>query len=200
MAQSSHQPQQHLLHVYRESTRPLGPALQQRLFAQLEKMLAGADVLLVVDYGNGMCLGRIPSRLFALAKKLGIKTVASTRRNPTLFMGAQGMIVNRRQTAGYGTLEAMRSRLKLGWLMATEGEQGMSLATDDGTLHVDPPHKLPVLDITGAGDTVLGWIAAGWAAGLSWADTLHLANYAAQVSIAVEGTAAPTAEEVAAIL
>lgn len=200
VAQSTHQPQQHLLHVYRETTRPLGPALQQRLLAKLEKALAGADVLLVVDYGNGMCLGKIPTRLFELAKKLGIKIVASTRRNPTLFMGAQGMIVNRRQIAGYGTLEAMRSRLKLEWLMATEGEQGMTLVTDGGTLHVDPPHKLPVLDITGAGDTVLGWIAAGWAAGLSWADTLHLANYAAQVSISVEGTAAPSADEVAAIL
>jgi rfaE bifunctional protein kinase chain/domain len=200
VAQSSHQPQQHLLHVYRESTRPLGPALQQRLFAKLEGMLAGADVLLVVDYGNGMCLGKIPTHLFELAKKMGIKTVANTRRNPTLFMGADGMIVNRRQTAGYGTLEVMRSRLELEWLMATEGEQGMTLVFDGEMLHANPPHKLPVLDITGAGDTVLGWIAAGWAAGLDWADTLHLANHAAQVSIAVEGTAAPTAGEVTAIL
>jgi D-beta-D-heptose 7-phosphate kinase / D-beta-D-heptose 1-phosphate adenosyltransferase len=200
VAQSSHQPQQHLLHVYRESTRPLGSALQQRLFAKLEVMLAGADVLLVVDYGNGMCLGQITTRLFELAKLMGIKTVANTRRNPTLFIGAQGMIVNRRQTRGYGTLEMMRNRLGLGWLMATEGEQGMTLATDGEMLHVDPPHKLPVLDITGAGDTVLSWIAAGWGSGLDWGDTLHLANHAAQVSVAVEGTAAPTAQEVAAIL
>jgi len=200
VAQNSHQPQQHLLHVYRESTRPLGPIVHKRLFDKLEKLLPGADVLLVVDYGNGMSPGKIPTRLFGLTKRLGIKTVASTRRNPTLFMGTQGMIVNRNQTKGYGTVEKMRSRLGLGWLMATDGEQGMTLVIDGETLHADPPHKLPVVDITGAGDTVLAWIAAGWAAGLSWADTLHLANYAAQVSISVEGTAAPTAQEVAAIL
>jgi bifunctional ADP-heptose synthase (sugar kinase/adenylyltransferase) len=159
-----------------------------------------ADVLLLVDYGNGMCLGRLPTMILSHLKKSGIKTVANTRRSPSHFPGAGGMIVNLHQARSYGSPENLMLRLGLEWLVISEGVKGMTLHNSNESLHVDPPGKKAVVDITGAGDTVLAWVTAGWAAGLDWAETMHLANYAAQAAVAVEGTAAPTAEEVASIL
>jgi len=195
VAGSLHQPSQHILHVYRESTCGLGESLRLKLLHALEIHPHDLDLLVITDYGNGMCRGTLSAALIALAKKHGLKTVANTRCGIRPFAGCGGMVINARQALGQSPQQLLR-QMGWEWLLVTAGAKGMNLYQSGTSRQVDPPGKLPLVDITGAGDTVLAWMAAGWAAGLDLDTVLDLANLAAQVSVSQPGTSAPTVDEI----
>ncbi len=85
--------------------------------------------------------------------------------------------------------------LKLEALLVTRGEQGMSLLRADA-----PPEHLgararEVYDVTGAGDTVIGVLAAAIAAGLDFSQATSLANTAAGIVVGKLGAATANVDE-----
>ena len=67
------------------------------------------------------------------------------------------------------------------------------------TLNI-PAHAREVFDVSGAGDTVVAALALALAGKSSWEDAVRLANSAAGIAVTKVGTAAVTADEVAAEL
>ena len=59
--------------------------------------------------------------------------------------------------------------------------------------------KEPV-DVTGAGDTVIGTFALGLASGLTYSESAIIANHAGGIVVMKRGTAAVTSEELLASL
>ena len=82
----------------------------------------------------------------------------------------------------------LREQLKLQALLLTRSEEGMTLFDAQGQLHV-PALAREVFDVTGAGDTVIGTLAAMAAAGLSLRDTVPVANRAGGIVVGKFGTA-----------
>jgi D-beta-D-heptose 7-phosphate kinase/D-beta-D-heptose 1-phosphate adenosyltransferase len=81
-------------------------------------------------------------------------------------------------------------------LLITRGEDGMSLfRRGSPTLHI-PAVERDVYDVTGAGDTVVGTLGLGLAAGLSIEDATRLANHAAGRVIRELGTATTSCAEI----
>jgi ribokinase len=74
-------------------------------------------------------------------------------------------------------------------VVVTVGAAGAVLITGEGMLHVPAPHVDEVCDTTGAGDALVGVLAAQLAAGLPLADATRLAVAAASLSVTVEGAA-----------
>lgn len=98
-------------------------------------------------------------------------------------------------------LDALRTRLPGSGILLTLGGQGAFCAQGRDELY----HKafpVPVLDTAGAGDTFLGWFAAGLAAGRPLRDILREASAAAAIAVSRAGTAEsiPDAAETAAFL
>ncbi len=64
-----------------------------------------------------------------------------------------------------------------------------------------PPHAIPVygkadaVDVTGAGDTVIATFTLALAAGASFSEAAHLANYAGGIVVMKRGTATVTRAE-----
>jgi len=87
-------------------------------------------------------------------------------------------------------------RKKFGWqaLLITRSEEGMTLIQEDSVLHL-PTHAIEVFDVTGAGDTVIGTMAASLAAGEQLQDCARLANMAAGIVVGKSGTATVTGSE-----
>lgn len=87
--------------------------------------------------------------------------------------------------------------LALDALLVTRSERGMTLLVPD-----QPPLHLPtqareVYDVTGAGDTVIGVLAAGLATGLDFAQAAHFANLAAGIVVGKLGTTTASPAELA---
>ncbi len=96
--------------------------------------------------------------------------------------------------------QALREQLQLQGLLLTRSEEGISLfdpGADGGHLRL-PTEAREVFDVTGAGDTVIGALAALMAAGMSLRDAAPHANRAAGIVVSRFGTAAVKHAELAA--
>jgi len=80
-------------------------------------------------------------------------------------------------------------------LLITLGPQGMALFLDTGEAWRIPTSAQAVFDVSGAGDTVIGAVALGLAAGMPLLPACMLANFAAGVVVAKVGTATATSDE-----
>jgi len=175
------------------------------LTASIESALAGCSVLVLSDYGKGTLKNH--QELIALAKKRGIAVLADPKgRDFSIYQGASvltpnlcefeaivGHCADEQQLLDKGM--ALLAELKLGALLITRGEHGMTLLCPDA-----PPLHLParaheVFDVTGAGDTVISTMAAALAAGQTLAQAVALANLAAGIVVGKLGTAAISAPE-----
>ncbi|MFP1981374.1 bifunctional D-glycero-beta-D-manno-heptose-7-phosphate kinase/D-glycero-beta-D-manno-heptose 1-phosphate adenylyltransferase HldE [Lonsdalea quercina] len=86
----------------------------------------------------------------------------------------------------------LMAELDLSALLVTRSEQGMTLLQPDQTpLHL-PTQAQEVYDVTGAGDTVIGVLAAALAAGNPLEEACFLANAAAGVVVGKLGTSTVT--------
>jgi rfaE bifunctional protein kinase chain/domain len=90
--------------------------------------------------------------------------------------------------------QKLREDLQLQAVLLTRSEEGMTLFDAQGQLHV-PALAREVFDVTGAGDTVIGALAAMLAAGLSLREAVPVANRAGGIVVGKFGTASVTYEE-----
>jgi D-beta-D-heptose 7-phosphate kinase/D-beta-D-heptose 1-phosphate adenosyltransferase len=89
----------------------------------------------------------------------------------------------------------LMQELDLGALLVTRGEHGMTLLRPGvEELHL-PARAREVFDVTGAGDTVIGVLAASVAGGATLPQAVALANIAASIVVGKLGTAVVSAPE-----
>lgn len=90
--------------------------------------------------------------------------------------------------------QGLRRKLGLTALLLTRSEDGMSLYTDDGELHI-PTQAKEVYDVSGAGDTVIATAAVMLGAGMGLEEAVRTANRAAGIVVGKLGTASITPQE-----
>ena len=176
-------------------------ASQSETFARLAP---AHGAVLFSDYGKGG-LAHIPAMIFA-ARVAGRPVLVDPKGSDySRYAGATVITPNRtelQQVVGSwrnadelaGKARQLRQDLKLGALLVTLGEDGMTLFDGQGALHVEAQAR-EVFDVTGAGDTVIATLAALVAAGMDLRDALPLANKAGGIVVGKFGTATVTYEE-----
>jgi rfaE bifunctional protein kinase chain/domain len=92
---------------------------------------------------------------------------------------------------------ALRRRLRLGALLVTRGEEGMTLFDANGPRH-HAAEVREVFDVSGAGDTVIAALARFLAAGHALDEAVCWSNRAAGLSVAKFGTAVVSLSELEA--
>ena len=80
-------------------------------------------------------------------------------------------------------------------VVSTMGDRGMWIVSEEGEFYV-PALKREVIDITGAGDTVLAWVVWARLQGYSWREAGEIASKAAALTVSHLGAYAPTYDEV----
>jgi D-beta-D-heptose 7-phosphate kinase/D-beta-D-heptose 1-phosphate adenosyltransferase len=90
---------------------------------------------------------------------------------------------------------ALCAELELGGILITLSDRGMMLVPAVGDFLQIATQAREVFDVTGAGDTVIGVLAASLAAGSSLTEATRLANAAAGLVVGRLGAASVTAEE-----
>jgi D-beta-D-heptose 7-phosphate kinase/D-beta-D-heptose 1-phosphate adenosyltransferase len=180
-------------------------AREAPLAGPFQRLLGETDVVLLSDYGKG-ALHRV-DQLIREALAAG-KTVLvdPKQRDFSCYRGASLLTPNLSEfEAVVGTCSdeaelvqrglRLAEELQLGALLITRGEQGMSLLQPGQPPRHLPTHAREVYDVTGAGDTVIGVLAAGLAAGVPLESATRLANLAAGVVVAKLGTASVSVGE-----
>jgi D-beta-D-heptose 7-phosphate kinase/D-beta-D-heptose 1-phosphate adenosyltransferase len=175
------------------------------LLKHYEKSLKKSTVVVLSDYGKGV-LSEAP-KFIALANKAKLPVFVDPKgadysiyKNATLltpnrkeFEAVVGKCKNEKEIVEKG-LSLIRE-LNLKALLVTRGEEGMSLIQPNKTpLHL-PAKKQEVYDVTGAGDTVIGVLAASFASGTTLEEAMLLSNIAAGIVVTKLGAATVSPHE-----
>jgi D-beta-D-heptose 7-phosphate kinase/D-beta-D-heptose 1-phosphate adenosyltransferase len=92
----------------------------------------------------------------------------------------------------------LREKLNLEVLLVTLSERGMMLfEKDHAPLHISAIAR-DVVDVTGAGDTAIAWLARGLIAGLSVKQAVIRSNVASSIAVSKQGAQVVTLSEVIA--
>lgn len=194
--------QQQLLRVDFEEP-PTDLVLRNKL-TQFNELLPQYDVIVLSDYAKGSLVN--VADMIASAKRLG-KTILVDPKGDDFspYAGASVLTPNKSElkhvvgawkTEAELTLKAQQLRIAIGLeaLLLTRSEEGMTLYTQQESLHF-PAMAREVYDVSGAGDTVIATMAALLGAGMSLPDAVSFANRAGGIVVGKLGTATVTKEE-----
>ncbi len=156
------------------------------------------DAVLFSDYGKGGLTHIV--QMIDMARAAGKPVLVDPKGSDyARYAGATVITPNRSELAQVvGTwrtdtqlaqrAQALRAELRLGSLLLTRSEDGMSLFDEQGEVH-QPAQTREVFDVTGAGDTVIATMAVLLAAGMDAREAMPHANRAGGLVVGKFGTA-----------
>ena len=194
--------QQQLLRIDFEDP-PTATVLRDKL-TQYNALLPQYDVIVLSDYAKGSLVN--VAQMISAAKQAGKRILVDPKGDDfTCYRGASILTPNKselRHVVGSWrneeelTVKAqqLRTSLELEALLLTRSEEGMSLYTDTGVIHI-PTIAREVYDVSGAGDTVIATLATMLGSDIPLAEAVSIANRAGGIVVGKLGTATVTKEE-----
>ena len=200
--------------VMRADSESLWPEAGDGTLAAVRDAIARHDALVISDYAKGFLPPALVRDLIALGRAHH-KPIIVDPKGAVLaqYDGATVITPNNRE-AGAATgmstdddaaVTAVAQRLlgdlpQLGAVLITRGAAGLSLARRGREIAHIATRPREVFDVSGAGDTVVAALALALASGSEMEAAARFANIAAGIAVTMVGTAAVTADEIAAEL
>jgi rfaE bifunctional protein kinase chain/domain len=186
-------PDGHMLRVDEEELSLISDKIKESLITYVKSEISnGIDVIIFEDYDKGVLDDRFIQEVILVAKEKGIPTCVDPKKNNfTHYQGATLFKPNFKElTEGLATelqKEDFTGIIQLGkkflddqnvnQMLITLSEHGVILIDQDNSHHVKAV-KRKILDVSGAGDTVISAAAVALAAGFLDKDVAVLANLA----------------------
>jgi len=185
---------QHVVRVDEEQEDDLNASDEQRLLDQVAELLRAErpEVVVLEDYNKGVLTEAVITGIIALAKAAGVPVaVDPKRKNFFTFRGVDLFKPNLKElrdglkidlnaadgTAMTAAISELQTRLGNRISMITLSEHGVQV--QNGTHNARfPAHKRKIVDVSGAGDTVITVAALALAQGLPAPTIAQLANLA----------------------
>ncbi len=156
--------------------------VEARLHAELPAALEWADVVLISDYGKGVCTPSLLRAIIDAGRSAGVKVLVDPIRSSDYgrYHGAHCMTPNRleAQLATGMSITTPEDALAVGRrlvealgmeaVLVTLDRDGMALVRADGRAELLPTRPRQVYDITGAGDMVLAVVGLCVACGADY--------------------------------
>ena len=202
-----------LLRLDEETTDALDPGDAQTVIAHFAACLDRAEIVVLSDYAKGVLCDTVLAEALRLCRARGKRVIADPKRaNFAAYIGADILTPNESEVrqatwidaaddsgaecAGQAALSATGGSA----VLVTRSSKGLSLIRRElPTLHI-PARAREVADVSGAGDTLVAALALALAAGGSLPQAAMLANLTAGLSVAKQGTATVSQEELAGAL
>jgi D-glycero-beta-D-manno-heptose-7-phosphate kinase len=215
LAGMSHTSRQQVVRVDREPEPldDLHPILLNLVNAAREYATA-ADAFLISDYGYGAATPRLlnfiksnhslqnkPVTLDSRYRLLEFEGVTAATPNEPEVEEALGIKIGHDDDKLLAAGQRLLQQMGLESLVITRGRDGMAaFEKDSQPLTVPIFGSDQVVDVTGAGDTVIATFTAALAAGADTADATRLANFAGGVVVMKRGTATVSGKELLAAI
>lgn len=197
-----------LIRLDREITTPIGSYIEATIMAMIEDQVNGCDMVLLSDYNKGLLPASLLAKIFEICRLHGIKTLLDPKGTDFLkYRGVNIIKPNKKEAVVASGInitdtESLRDAcIKLQEItncdsvIITMSEDGIAMFTNN-ILEVIPTKALDVVDVTGAGDTVLASLAVALASGNTLYNACDFANQAAAIVVSKVGSATATLQEV----
>jgi D-beta-D-heptose 7-phosphate kinase/D-beta-D-heptose 1-phosphate adenosyltransferase len=176
----------------------LGAHDENILIERFKRHLPKTTLVILSDYKKGTLNN--PQTLISLARAANVPVLVDPKgndfsiyRHATIltpnfkeFEAIVGHCANEQAILDKG--RELLNQYDINTLLVTRGEHGMTLIQRDHALHL-PAYAREVLDVTGAGDTVISALGTAVAAGLTLDHATALANLAASIAVGKLGAA-----------
>lgn len=186
----------------------LSPENEQYLLDAIQKTIPLVDIIVISDYGKGVCNETICKQVISTARSHQKQVVVDPKgfdwdkyRGATIItpnlkeisdiFGAE--IKNKDEQIHQAAQEVIE-KYDLASLLVTRSEKGMSYI-DTKIAKAIPTEAQEVYDVSGAGDTVVATLAAALAAEFPVLEAIYIANKAAGVVVGKMGTCPITFDE-----
>ena len=182
---------QQLLRIDSEVETALTTAETQHLEARFAALLPRADVVIFEDYDKGVLTGANIPRLLAQAHAAGVPTAVDPKKKNflayvgcTLFKpnlhelkeGIKATFAGFQQPAFEAAVAELRRQLQPEVVLVTLSERGVFVQAAGAEPTYQPAHERGIVDVSGAGDTVISIAALGLARRLPPLTLAALAN------------------------
>jgi D-glycero-beta-D-manno-heptose-7-phosphate kinase len=213
----THTTEQQVLRVDREPPGSLPQDIERAIERKARQVARNTDALIISDYGFGAATPALARKLkpkrvtldsrYRLLEYAAAGITAATPNEPEVEAAYRQQIGN--DTARLGQLGARLLReLHLQALVVTRGKDGMAVFESNPSGGAKPAaiKHVPIygsdtpVDVTGAGDTVIAVFTLAIAAGASYLEAAHLANYAGGIVVMKPRTATVSAAELVSAL
>ncbi len=209
LAGEEHTRKQQILRIDREAQVPEDLELKQKVKQSIQKACESSHALLISDYNYftvkketftqilpWLKKNQIPLALDSRFRLLDFKGVTvATPNEPEVEQALRIQIsedTSRMKKAGKQILKKILSSA----LLITRGSKGMILfEAHKSPLEIPVHGTTDIVDVTGAGDTVISVFTLAVACGASFRQAAWLANYAGSVVVMKKGTATLTPSE-----
>ena len=192
----------HLLRVDDESTIfKLKDEFKRIILNKIQNIIKKNDLIILSDYNKGLLDKKLISLIIKLSTKYNKKIIADPKKidfsiysnvdiltpNQKEMMDATNMkIPNEKNLIKFG--KYIVKKYNISNLLITRSEKGMLLINRNSIKKFKSnPNK--VIDVTGAGDTVVAVIGLMLALKFSFSESVEISNYAAGKVIGLSGTA-----------
>ena len=190
---------QQMLRVDIEEVNPLQTALQKEIIQKLTKLLENIDIVAISDYKKGFLTNAILSEVITESNNKNIPVIVDPKgRDFSKYKYANIIKPNLKELFeaakldSYSIEDAAKVVLKqtqADILLITRSEKGITIFDKDFNRSDFPVLSKQVIDVTGAGDTVLAILALSIANDFRIDEAACLANVAASIAIKQLGCA-----------
>jgi rfaE bifunctional protein kinase chain/domain len=205
----THTSRQQVVRVDREPQEAPNSHLTRELYLAARNYAHASDALLVSDYGYGAATPALVTALREKGKLESVPIILDSRYRMLQYEGvtaatpnepeveeALGVCIGQNWDKLLAAGQQVMDKLRLQSLLITRGRDGL-VAFDHKHKPVDIPicGSDQVVDVTGAGDTVIAAFTAALAAGATTEEAAQLSNYAGGIVVMKRGTATVSREE-----
>lgn len=188
-----------------EKTHSISEELTNQIAQYIASEINKIDAVIISDYKKGTVNNTIASYLIRLSQKQGIPVIVDGKPENVSYYHNVDLIKPNIEEAKKMTgmkdetdISKIAQRLSESLnsnVYVTLGDKGIYIFEKNGNQKLVPSKKVPVYDVTGAGDTVTAVTALGLANKLSLIDTAEIANIAGRIVVQKPGTATLTITE-----
>lgn len=178
----------------------------------LHKEILNNDLVIISDYNKGFCTKNICKNIINICNTNNKLVIIDPKGNNwDKYINASYITPNFKEfneilndkidntnnsIEKYGKL--IKDKFNLQGLLITRGEDGLSILNKN-CVHIKA-NKKDVIDVTGAGDTMIAFFSLAKVANLTDIESAYLANLAASITCMHTGTYAPIKEEILNLL
>ena len=205
----SHSITQQIVRIDRQTKEPLSAETENKVIAEIEKMIPECDAVILSDYHIGTLTEKIIRASIRSANKYRKKIVVDAQKNLDKYYGVTSMTPNLPDTQKHvgfylkskeDFLKAANILLEQSGaesILITCGSEGMVVVDNNGHYtHIPVFNKAEVFDVTGAGDTVTALYTLALASGANPALAAVIGNIAAGIVIKQFGCATTSIDEI----
>jgi rfaE bifunctional protein kinase chain/domain len=202
---------QHVVRVDNESKKDCAAEVQAQIIGAIRTSIRKIDGIIIEDYNKGVVTKEVIAGVIAAARQKGVPVTVDPKYNNFLeYKNVAVFKPNRREAeealggrlrtteaierAGKKLLELLNAEN----VLITRSEEGMSLFESNGAVTHIPTTADVVLDVSGAGDTVVSTLTMALVGGVPIADACRLANVAGGVVVGAVGIVPITPDQLLA--